>query len=490
LKPRLRRLPDGLIVVYATASIREREPAWFPHGSGRLLFSRTLEFIMSYRPRLEASRLAYQRAMKVMPGGNTRSSVYEAPFPIYLREGRGAFVTDLDGNNYLDLQNNFTTLIHGHGHPAIIAALGEQIGRGLCFSNPTTSEIELAELLCARVPYFEHVRFTNTGSEAVMMAIKAARAMTGRPKIAKCEGAYHGNYDYVEASFDPVPADWRTARPSPTPYNKGTPVSVLQEVVVIPFNDVAATEEVLREHKHTIAAVLVDPLPSRAGLLPISPAYLKFLRAFTTQHGILLISDEVLSFRLGYQGAMGSYGVEPDLCTFGKIVGGGLPVGAIAGRADMMRVFNPSLGKPPVSQAGTFTANPLSMTAGAAAMRAFSETAQLRLNALGDAARDGLRHAFAVTGVAGQVTGAGSLFCIFLGEREVHDYAGAYHAWQDRRRLNQLIAFCVEEGILLSRIGLGALSTPMTLEMVDALGGKFANALAKLKATEPATAVA
>jgi hypothetical protein len=118
LKPRLRRLPDGLIVVYATASIREREPAWFPHGSGRLLFSRTLEFIMSHRPRLEASRLAYQRAMKVMPGGNTRSSVYEAPFPIYLREGRGAFVTDLDGNNYLDLQNNFTTLIHGHGHLA------------------------------------------------------------------------------------------------------------------------------------------------------------------------------------------------------------------------------------------------------------------------------------------------------------------------------------------------------------------------------------
>ncbi len=445
---------------------------------------------MASHDKLAISRLTHERAKKVMPGGNTRSSVYETPSPLYLAAGKGAYVNDIDGNSYLDFQNNFTALIHGYGHRDVNAALAAQIGRGLSFANPTECEIDLAEIVCARVPFFEQVRFTNTGSEAVMMAIKAARAITERPKIAKCEGAYHGNYDYVEASFDPLPADWQAGAAEAKAYNNGTPASVLAEVVVIPFNDVAATERVMEPHKRTLACVVIDPLPSRAGLVPVDPQYLRFLREFTDRHGILLISDEVLSFRLSYRGAIATYGIEPDLCTFGKIVGGGLPIGAVAGRAETMRVFDPSRGKPPVSQAGTFTANPLSMVAGAAAMRALTEVEIERLNALGAQTRSELNQALAASDIGGHVTGAGSLFCIFIGDRDVKDYASAYHAWQQRQRLSQLISFCRDEGVLLSRIGLGALSTPMADAEIAALVVRFGRALARLADTALSAAVA
>lgn len=445
---------------------------------------------MASHEQFPISSLAHERAKKVMPGGNTRSSVYEAPFPLYVKSGQGAHVTDIDGNSYLDFQNNFTALIHGYAHNGVNSALTAQIGRGLSFANPTESEIDLAEILCERVPFFEQVRFTNTGSEAVMMAIKAARAITKRSKIAKCEGAYHGNYDYVEASFDPSPANWQTWTGEAKACNDGTPASVLAEVVVIPFNDIAATERVLERHRQTLACVIIDPLPSRAGLVRVDPSYLNFLREFTARHGILLISDEVLSFRLSYRGAISTYGVEPDLCTFGKIVGGGLPIGAIAGRAETMRVFDPSRGKPPVSQAGTFTANPLSMVAGAAAMRALTEGEINRLNALGAQARAELSAALAASGIGGYVTGAGSLFCVFISDREVRDYASAYHAWQQRQRLSQLISLCRNEGLLLSRIGLGALSTPMATAEIATLAVRFGRALVRLAGTQPSAAVA
>ncbi|UCI31996.1 aspartate aminotransferase family protein [Mesorhizobium sp. B4-1-4] len=445
---------------------------------------------MTSDDQISISSLAHERAKKVMPGGNTRSSVYEAPFPLYLKSGKGAFVTDVDGNSYLDFQNNFTALIHGYDHAEVNSALIGQVGRGLSFANPTESEIDLAEILCDRVPFFEQMRFTNTGSEAVMMAIKAARAITKRPKIAKCEGAYHGNYDYVETSFDPIPADWQTGSAEAKAYNDGTPASVLAEVVVIPFNDVVGTERVLERHKQTLACVVIDPLPSRAGLVPVDPEYLSFLREFTARHGILLISDEVLSFRLSYRGAISTYGIEPDLCAFGKIVGGGLPIGAVAGRAETMQVFDPSRGKPPVAQAGTFTANPLSMVAGAAAMRALTEVEVERLNALGARLRCELNRVLAASDIRGNVTGAGSLFCVFISDREVKDYASAYHAWQQRQLLSRLMSLCRDEGVLLSRIGLGALSTPMTETEITMLAVQFGRALARLAEKTPSAAVA
>ncbi|NIA70420.1 aminotransferase class III-fold pyridoxal phosphate-dependent enzyme [Pelagibius litoralis] len=418
---------------------------------------------IDYRHSIEA----YERAKRVMPGGNTRSSVFENPFPIYVKSGRGAYVRDVDGHDYLDFQNNFTALIHGYAHPETLAALTAAAGQGFSFAHPTTSEIDLAEVLCDRVGYFERIRFMNTGSEAVMMAVKAARAITGRSKIAKFEGAYHGNYDFVEVSFDPVPENWGQDAPEAVPYNIATPRSILDDVVVIPFNDLPGTKQILCDRRSELACVLIDPLPARVGLVPIDPSYLSFLRQFTEQHGILLLSDEVLSFRIGYGGALSRFGVEPDLCVFGKIIGGGLPIGAVAGRAGIMKVFDSSRGKASVSQSGTFTANPLSMAAGAASMSAMTAEVFEQLDDLGEYTRRRLREAIAESGVSAQVTGMGSLFRIMIKEENVLDYRSGFPSNCERDRQRRLIAFVRDNGVILSATGLGALSTPMTTLDID-----------------------
>lgn len=417
----------------------------------------------------ERSHAAYKRAIEVMPGGNTRSTVYEAPHPIYAARGTGAYVQDIDGNEFLDLQNNFTALIHGHCHGPTVDALRDQAMLGTCFGHPTVAEIDLAELLCERVPWFDRVRFTNTGSEAVLMAVKAARALTGRPRIAKCEGAYHGNSDVVEVSFDPTPANWGSNRPARVPYNKGTPPEILDQAVILPFNDVAASEAILEEEAASLAAVIIDPMPSRAGLIPASPDYLAMLRRFTERHGIVLVADEVLNFRMSYRGALAELGFEADLCTFGKIVGGGLPVGALAGRAPFMAVFDPTRGKPPVSHSGTFTANPMTMRAGLAAMRAMTPEAFDRLNALGDYARAQIKRTLDETGTHGQVTGRGSLFIIHLKEQAPRNYREAYPEPAEKKALADLVAFLKARGFSLSSKGMGALSTPMNQEDIDRL---------------------
>lgn len=418
---------------------------------------------------LTDSAALYRRALDVMPGGNTRSTAYESPHPLYLASGSGAYVRDVDGRQYLDLQNNFTTLIHGHCHAATVEALQRQLSLGTCFSNPTQAEVELAEILCERVPHFEHLRFMNTGTEAVMTAIKAARALTGRAKVAKCEGAYHGSYDLAEVSLDSTPETWGEDRPRQVALNIGTPRSVLEEAVVLPFNDVSATEEILTAALPDLAAILIDPMPSRMGLVAAQGEYLAFLSDFAKRHEVILISDEVLNFRLGYHGAAAELGFEPDLTTFGKIVGGGLPIGAVAGRREAMAVFDPSKGKPWVSHAGTFTANPMSMVAGIAAMRAMTPEAFDRLNALGELARRGLQQAFEDSGVAGQVTGQGSLFLFHLKTAELRSYRAAYRDPAERARILGLVQRIRDRGVLLSPIGLGALSTSMTSEDVNRL---------------------
>ncbi len=436
-----------------------------------------MQDVLEYRK----SAALFRRAQRVMPGGNTRTTVFATPHPVYFAKAQGARVEDVDGHRYLDFDNNFTSLIHGHSFPPVVDALRRQAGLGTCFGAPTEAEIELAELLCGRVPHFERIRFTNTGTEAVMYAIKAARAVTGRPKIAKIEGAYHGAYDFVQVSLDPGPDTWGAERPECVPYDAGTPTSVLEETVVIPFNDVDAAREILSEHARRLAGVLVDPLPSRVGLVPATPEFLSFLREFTHQHGSLLISDEVLSFRLSWQGAMAVFGIEPDLCAFGKIIGGGLPIGAVAGRAKFMAVFDPSNGKPPVSQAGTFTANPMTMTAGLAAMRALTPDGVEQLNALGDYARQQLRRSFEMAGVAGQVTGAGSLFRLHLKQEPIRNYRGAYHTPAEREAMARLVAVARNHGVIVSSVGLGALSTPMGRSEIDELAEAVVRGLQAVK---------
>ena len=221
----------------------------------------------------------YARAQQVLPGGNTRTTVYMAPRPPYAESGDGCWITDVDGDRRLDCLNNYTALIHGHAHPAIVAAATDRLRRGTSFPLPTPEEIDLAAIIVDRLPSAERVRFMNSGSEAVMMAIKGARAFTDRPRIAKFEGAYHGSYDYAEVSLGSTPETWgRLDAPASTSYSRGTPQGVLDDVVVLPFNHTEQAVARIEREAKTLAAVLVDPLPNRVGLIPARRDFLAALQ--------------------------------------------------------------------------------------------------------------------------------------------------------------------------------------------------------------------
>lgn len=409
----------------------------------------------------QASKALYERARKVMPGGNTRTTVFIDPFPIYAARGQGCKVWDVDGNEYYDCINNFTAMIHGYGQREAIEAVARQLPNGTAFGAPTICEIELAELLVDRLPAVEQIRFANSGTEGVMMAIKAARAFTNRPKIVKIEGAYHGSYDFAEVSLDSSPGNWGDM-PVSTAYARGTPQGVLGDVIVVPLNDQEVLRTVFEADGAEIAAVLIDPMPNRAGLIPARKAYLENMIEIAHAAGALVIFDEVISFRLGYSGAQGLWNIKPDLTALGKIIGGGFPVGAVAGRADVMSVFDPTGGKPALPHGGTFTANPVTMEAGLAAMRALTPQAFKHLDHIGSLVRDGTNVSFARHGVAGQCVGLGSLFKLHFTDRPISDYRSVYPSAAERGRLDVLHKGLLNRGVLSASYGLFALSTPMT----------------------------
>jgi glutamate-1-semialdehyde 2,1-aminomutase len=418
-----------------------------------------------------------------MPGGNTRSTLYMKLFPVYAARGKGCRIWDVDGNELIDCSNNFTALIHGHAHPALVEVAAEQLPFGTAFGMPTESEIDLAQLLTERLPAVEWIRFANSGTEAVMTALKAARAYTGRFKIAKCEGAYHGAYDHAEVSLDTSPEQWTANAPISKPYAKGTPPSVLNDTIVIPFNDADGAVQLIREHGRELACVLIDPMPNRAGLVPADRSYLEALRTVTHEVGALLIFDEVITFRLGFHGAQGLWEIAPDLTTLGKIMGGGFPVGAIGGSADVMSVFDPSNGKPALPHAGTFAANPMTMRAGLVAMQLLDHAAFTCLGALGSQLRDGIETAFRRHQVAGYVTGCGSLCRVHFGDRRVRDYRSAYMTPKQAKQMAAFTSALLDRGIVAPG-GLFALSTPMKSNDVDIIVHAVADAIA-VTATAP-----
>jgi glutamate-1-semialdehyde 2,1-aminomutase len=429
-----------------------------------------------------SSQKLYDRALSSLPGGNTRTTVFMKPYPIYAARGEGCRVFDVDGNSYIDCINNFTSLIHGHAHPVLIEAATRQLALGSAFGMPTESEVELAELIAARLPSVEQVRFTNSGTEAVMMALKAARAFTSRPKIAKCEGAYHGSYDYAEVSLDPTPDTWGRNAPVSVAYAKGTPEKVLSDVLTIPFNDAEAAVSLIREHGAELACVLVDPMPNRAGLAPADQSYLEALRQVTREVGALLVFDEVITFRVGYRGAQGVWGIDPDLTTLGKIIGGGFPVGAVGGRKEFMAVFDPRVGKPALPHGGTFSANPVTMRAGLAAMELLDEAAFVRLDAIGNAVRSGIDDAFRKHGVPGGTVGLGSLLKIHFADHPVRDYRSAWLTDAETRRQSAFHRALINRGVLAAPNGLMALSTPMTDADIEAIVAAASGALADVSA--------
>ena len=426
------------------------------------------------------SAALYERACAVLPGGNSRQSVFRSPYPVYICSAKGSRVIDADGVERIDFLNNFTSLIHGHAHPDVIAAVSAQLPLGTCYAGPTEAEIELAELICDRLPSVDRLRFTNSGTEAVMQVMKAARAYTGRPKIAKVEGAYHGTYDYAETSEGVGPERWSSGDPDAVALARGTPRGVADDMVIVPFNDATAAERILTPHADQLAGILIDPMPNRCGLIPARTDYLQFLRRFADHHGILLVFDEVISFRIGFHGAQGAFGVLPDLTALAKIIGGGFPVGAVAGREAPMSVFDPRQSDVALPHAGTFNANPITMVAGLATMHRLDEDRMDALNALGERARAKLRDAFEESGFSGQVTGAGSLYRIHLHARPLSDYRSAFPNAREKVQMARLSRHVLNHGIMMAPYGMGNVSTVHTDEDVDHLAGVVRDGLVEL----------
>ena len=436
--------------------------------------------LSKYRNRDALSRQLYERASRVMPGGNTRHSLALAPYPIYARSGSGCRITDVEGEERVDFLNNYTSLILGHAHPQVTPAVERRATLGTAFTMPTPEEVELAELLASRVAYVEQIRFCNSGTEAVMLAIKAARAFTGRPKIAKFEGAYHGLYDYAEVSEGPTPGDWGQADSPVSITEPGTPESVARDVIVLPWNRPEACRKLIEQNRHDLAAVLVDPMPLGIGMIAPRPGFLSFLREETARHGIVLIADEVLNFRLDYHGACHASGITPDLATFGKIIGGGFPVGAVSGLKRVMSVFDHT-GALKVHHGGTFNANPVTIVAGLETMRQMTPEAFHRLNALGDYVRDRLRRLFRDTARPAQVCGAGSMFVAHLTGEELIDFRSLRGFSRNNPIYGGLCHKLLEYGFILSPRGIfGCLSTPMSEAELDGLVEALGRALNEL----------
>lgn len=416
----------------------------------------------------ESARLA-REAADILPGGSTRDTVQRRPYAPYLRGGSGSRVCDADGRELVDFWFNATALPLGHADPRVAAAVAQWLTHGSSFYAPTGLEIDLAREIRRRLPSAERVRFANSGTEAVMLAARMARAFTGRRVVAKFEGSYHGSWDDMAWSVGPTGDRMGSASaPSPVAATGGL-AGHGGRVLVLPFNDLEATVDLVERHAAALAAVFVEPIANRMGLVQPKPGFLQGLRDLCDRLGVLLVFDEIIAFRLGYNGAQGLAGVAPDLTTLGKLVGGGFPVGAVAGRADVMAVTEPGRADR-VAHAGTFTANPVTMAAGLATLEAWTPEAIDRLNAEGERLRGELRRV--VDGLPLQVSGAGSLFKICATPGEIVDHRTSLAAdveWEELASLALL-----NEGFFLTPRLHGCLSTATARGEVDRLVGTVA----------------
>jgi glutamate-1-semialdehyde 2,1-aminomutase len=363
----------------------------------------------------ERSRELAQRLSRSIPGGNTRSLAHFPPYPLAISHGSGCRIWDVDGNGFVDLLNNYTATVHGHAVPAINEAMSRQAALGTVFPAPAEAQAELAERIVHRVASVEKVRFANSGTEAVMMAVRAARAFTGREKIIKAEGGYHGMWEQVPLSS--LPEDLLPER------RTATPDAVRELVRLVDYNDVAALEAAMKEEGASVAAIILEPVTG-TGVLTGTPEYFSAARRLADEYGAMLICDEVLTLRLAAGGYQDVLGIRPDLTTMGKIIGGGLPVGAFGGREEVMSLFDPRL-PDHLHHSGTFNGNLMTVAAGRVALDLLTRDEIHRINTLGERLADGLRRLFAPRQELGAVVlNCGSLVHVNFGtEGEVRTYS-------------------------------------------------------------------
>ena len=416
-----------------------------------------MSLLDNYLARTPRSRALYERATSSLPGGSTRTTVYSAPYPPYAAHGAGLALTDVDGNVYRDFLGNYTSLILGHAHPAVVAAVESQVRRGSAFAAPTETEVELAEELKRRVPSIEHLRFTSSGTEATMFAIRAARAFTGRALIAKFDHSYHGTHDQVMAG---------------TP---GVPDAIGGLIVELPWGSPDAIEAALRGREGELAAIILEPVQGAGGVRPPEPGFLEFLRAYCDRVGSILIFDEIISFRIAPGGAQQVYGVRPDLTTLGKIIAGGYPLAAFGGRAEVMAIFDARQARA-VSHGGTFNGNPVAAAAGLATLGELTPDAYVRLARLGARLAERLGGRIAAERIDARVVNVGSLFQVFRGD------AGSAFA-PGAGRPSELFLGLLLEGFWLAPRGMGAIPTVAPEQDVDDLADAIARVLGSMEAS-------
>lgn len=410
------------------------------------------------------SEMLFERGIKCIPGGvnspvRAFGSVGETPR--FIASARGAHLTDADGRTYLDYVGSWGPMILGHGHPAVLEAVEQACKKGLSFGAATEAEVEMAELICSIVPSIEMVRMVNSGTEAVMSAVRASRGYTGRNKLVKFAGCYHGHSDamLVKAGSGVMTAG--------VPDSAGVPSGCTKDTLTAVYNDLESVEKLFEAYGKEIAAVIVEPAGANMGVVLPEKGFLEGLRRICTEHGSLLIFDEVITgFRLGLSGAQGYYGIEPDLTTFGKIIGGGMPVGAYGGRKEIMEMVAPA---GPVYQAGTLSGNPVAMAAGLAQIRLLRDTPGFyeELHKKSGRLFTGMEEILKEAEKPWQLNHIGSLGCLFFTEQPVRDYASAKTS--DTEAFARYFSHMLKEGIYLAPSQFEAMfvSSAVTEEEID-----------------------
>ncbi len=420
-----------------------------------------------YLERTKKSREYYLEAKEYMPGGETRESISYKPYTTYMEKGQGFRLWDADGNEYVDFVGNYTSLVHGHCDPDIMAAVRAQIEKGCALSSTSHLQLEHAKILCERTPSVDMVRYANSGTEATMWAIRAARAITGKDKILKFEGCYHGTHDAAKVSVVPdfAPGELPEAHVE----GLGIPKSVLNDVVVAPFNNLDAAEKVLKKHQGEIAAIITEPFLASLGVIPPMPGYLQGLRELADKYDVLLIFDEVQSFRQSTGGFQQYEGVYPDLTALGKFIGGGFPVGAFGGSKELMDRFDYDPSNPDaINHSGTFNGNEVTMAAGIASMKKYDEKMVNHINSLGARMREGGNDVFKSLGIKCQLLGIGSLNNIIYTDQEIsnaYDFAMSYIGCMELQKWVHLEL--MNRGIYTAKRGEFIISTPMSETEVD-----------------------
>ena len=421
---------------------------------------RSLSSLQSeYRDKTPASFAQWEKGIDVMPGGVIKGAYWYDPYPIYIERAEGCHIYDIDGNKYLDFANHHSTMIVGHNHPDVVQAVSAELQKGLGFGGPTKLEEEISSEIVARFPAIDKVRFTNSGTESSLHATRIVRAHSGKQKIAKFEGAYHGSHDAVEVSSSPpLNKAGSPEMPNAVPAWPGMSKDSETDIIILPYNDMESVEAILTENKDEIAGVFYD---GRAGMLDIPVEFSKFVRKITSALGILMVMDEVVSFRAGDGGYQGYSGIEPDLSIFGKVVGGGLPVGAIGGKSKIMDVVDTTkdTGLPTVNQSGSFSGNSLTLAAGLATLKALTPEAYAHLDNITNQLHVGMESVFKQANIPCQVVSVGSMLNHFISEVPIRDYRAFANI--DSDLTNRIHLGLLLKDIHIGRVPMGfCLSTP------------------------------